>query len=58
MPGYSLISLHVPIKVDVHTPRGLHIDQVTNEVLLVERFGGYGIWDNRARLLDLMEVEV
>ena len=38
-------------KSGLYRPRGLHIDQETNEILMVERFGGYGVWDPRARIV-------
>jgi len=44
-------------KSGLQRPRGLHIDQETNEILMVERFGGYGIWDSRARVVRLDESE-
>ena len=42
-------------KSGLQRPRGLHIDQMTNELLLVERFGGYGAWDTRSRVVRLDE---
>jgi hypothetical protein len=42
-------------KSGLYRPRGLHIDQETNEILMVERFGGYGVWDPRARIVRLDE---
>ena len=44
-------------KSGLQRPRGLHIDQETNEILMVERFGGYGIWDSRARVVRFDESE-
>jgi hypothetical protein len=44
-------------KGGLQRPRGLHIDQETNEILMVERFGGYGVWDPRARVVRFDESE-
>ena len=44
-------------KSGLQRPRGLHIDQETNEILMVERFGGYGVWDPRARIVRFDESE-
>lgn len=44
-------------KSGLQRPRGLHIDPETNEILMVERFGGYGVWDTRARIVRFDESE-